>query len=83
MTAEPRRRSSCAVWITVALVLLALAYALSRGPMMWLAARGALGTEPNQWTVPLYAPLYWLQTQISAIQSALDPWERWWWSHLR
>jgi len=56
---DQQRRSSLAVWLTVATMLLPPIYVLSAGPAVWLVAHGYM---PEDWLGAMCQPLEWLAT---------------------
>lgn len=73
MSAEKRIRSRFAVsFITVvAMVVLAGAYALSIGPMLWLATRGYLPQGLRQVLSKVYEPLWLVAGHIPLLKQFL------------
>jgi hypothetical protein len=64
-----RPRSAFTVWlVALAIVLLPVAYVLSAGPMIWLAARGYVPDEVGL----IYAPLAFLANCFPAIRRLLN-----------
>jgi hypothetical protein len=73
MTAdETKPRSSLAIWLTVAAVLLPMAYVLSAGPFVWLCSRGYIFARSQGWFEVLYAPLVLLRDNFELVDHALD-----------
>jgi hypothetical protein len=65
---EQLTRSSHAVWLSVALLLLPLAYVLSLGPAVWLNDRGYL----PDWVGVVYGPIDWLYITFPPAKTFFD-----------
>jgi len=61
-------RSSLAVWLTVAVLLLPILYVLSVGPVFWLHKHGYLGYS----ALAIYGPLSYLYDSCQPVRYAID-----------
>jgi len=69
-----RPRSSLAVWLIVAVVLLLFAYVLSIGPFSWLCHRGHVDNR-----LVFYAPITYLREHCEPARQLIDWYIRLWW----
>src|SRR4051794_13042357 len=72
---DNQQRSSVAVWLSVALVLLSMLYVLSTGPAAWLSANGCLSPKVY---VAFYAPLDMTHSLCPTLGDAIGYYERQW-----
>jgi len=59
-------RTSVAVWLGAGVLLLPLFYALSMGPMLWLATLGYVSPALRQFLSDFYAPL-WIAGSLRSV----------------
>jgi hypothetical protein len=69
---ENAPRSSVAVWLIAAVLLLPVVYVLSVGPMFWLHQHGGLSPVTDELIALPYAPLGWLRDKCAPFARALD-----------
>lgn len=65
------KRPSAALWLTVALVVVLVAYPLSFGPAVWLTARGYFSESKVN---SFYWPVLWSASQAPPLENAVDWW---------
>src|SRR5262249_9750022 len=66
-----RKKPGAAFWATLVVVVVLLAYPLSLGPAIWLAARGCFRDSTVQ---SFYMPVLWSAVQAESLDAAITWW---------